>query len=290
MRRRVRGVLGTAAALCVVGLVANPVGADQADPASCAVSDRTLIVSSHGDDLTLTREANKVAVIGAAGLACEGGTRRLDKLDSIRINGGDLVDVDLRNGPLAPGATPESDGTDEIEVHISKSSYPEVKTSHDPQRIDLGTDSSGGVTVDFEPVAGAPEADIAYGPNREMELELRTGRGDDLLDARDSTAFLAILARSGDDRLLGPETEFGRRAFYYLVAGPGNDFVDGGSGFDLIDGGRGDDVLRSHRGVDLVAPRGGHDTADCGPGRDFFYLASPKRDDVSNCERRWIPN
>ena len=281
---------GGAIALLAAAFAASPVTADQADPASCAVDGRTLIVNAHGDDLTVSRVGHRVAVTDYRGVACKGGTRRLDKLDSIRISGGDVVDVDLRNGPLAPGATSETDGTDEIEVHVSKSSYPEVKTSHDPQHIDLGANLGAGATIDFEPVAGAPEADIAYGPSRQMELELRTGRGDDVLDARDSAAELTIFARAGNDRLLGPETGRKRRAFYFLAAGPGDDLVDGGSSSEVIDGGRGNDVLRSHRGVDLVAPRGGHDTADCGPGRDFFYLASPKRDDVTNCERRWIPN
>ena len=276
-------------AMVAVAIAAGPVVADQADPASCAVEGNELVVSSHGDDMTLTREGDKVLVSGPEDVACEGGTRRLDRLDSIRISGGDVTTVDLRGGPLAPGATPEPDGTDEIEVRVLNSSYPGVITSHDPQRIELGTDARGGATIDFEPVAGVAEADIGFGPDRELELEVLTGRGDDVLDARRSHVFLALLARSGSDRILGPETGIGKETFSYLSAGPGDDLVDGGRGSDVIDGGRGDDVLRSHRGLDLVAPRGGSDEADCGPGRDYFFQASPKRDDVRSCERRYIP-
>ena len=265
MGRGVRGALGTVA-LCVAGIAAGPVTADQADPASCAVEGSTLIVKAHGDDVTITREDERVAVIGPGGVVCKGGTRRLDRLDAIRVSGADLSTVDLRNGPLSPGATPEPDGTDEIEVRIAHTAYPEILASDDSQRIEIGVDPSGGATVDFDPVAGAPEADIGYAPNPELELELHTGPGDDVLDARHSHVYLVLFARAGDDRILGPETGIGEDALSYLSAGPGNDYVDGGPDTDVIDGGRGDDdcgriaaSTSSRRAAAMTAP-----TADRG--------------------------
>jgi Ca2+-binding RTX toxin-like protein len=290
---RIRGIAAGLTLLAVVLGAGSPAGsaaAAGADSASCAVHNAKLVVNAHENDMTLLREDEQVAVIGPGSVPCVGGTRRLNRLDSILVIGGDVTTVDLRGGPLAPGRTTETDGTNEIEVLVTKASYPEVITGPEPQRLDVGSDSRGGARIDFDPEPGAPERDVGYGPDRDIELTIRTGPGDDVLEAHDVPVFLALVARGGDDRVLGPDIELPRFASWYLSGGPGDDFVEGGPGSDVIDGGRGDDVLRSHSGRDLVAPRGGQDDADCGPGNDFFYLASEKRDEVRSCERRWLPN
>ncbi len=115
------------AALAAVALIAAPAGtaaeAAAAPTTECSVELGTLEIDSNGADFTIAREGNRIVVArGSEAVACSGPAATVDSIDRVYGTGGDIITLDLRDGALEPGATPEADGSDEIEVRLAVTS------------------------------------------------------------------------------------------------------------------------------------------------------------------------
>jgi hypothetical protein len=217
--------------------------------------------------------------------------------------------LSLAGGPLAPGLTPESDGSPEVEVVAS------VTDEEDELRLEgtAGADHLrggrvGGVNeVNLNPAAAgdSPDPDLRLKRTGRATLAFRTGPTGDVVvmnggpefsEPLDVTGFVGAALGQGADRYAASQSrsyvqagtgrdsiETGRRGDL-VFAGPGADRVTTGPRQDaiLLDLGR--DRLSSGRGRDIVAALDRRrDRIDCGPGRDRVF-ADP-RDRLKSCER-----
>lgn len=291
-------------AVCVAGVMAATIGptefaSGEQDRARfkvrCSVVDEILRVKTNGPDPTLTRDGDAIVVSDFRGdKQCSGGDPTVSSIDRIAIDEADLVRLDMRAGLFAPGATPEPDGTSEIEIEVSPGlgNAVEILLGSEAQRVRLGSLEGGGsgVNLNAEVESGSKDPDVTA--DRPFLLDLRAGPGDDEISARGGGGFSGAWAGgvfvgggSGSDRLVAPR----RYEVSALVGGPGDDEILGGPGFDLIAGGPGRDDITARGGGDIVALGDGErDRADCGKGRDFV-TSDRKKDQLSGCERRVKP-
>src|SRR3954447_16096998 len=114
----------TAAMLLTLTAVASATTADarRYPESSCAFDAATamLTVVSANTRTVVKRRGSEIVVSqsGTGPRACSGAVPTVTAVDLIRIQATDgaLVTLDLRGGPLAPGATSEADGSSEIEI------------------------------------------------------------------------------------------------------------------------------------------------------------------------------
>ena len=268
----------------------------------CAHSAGTLtvFVTQDDDGALIARGGDAINVIagGDGGpevlLACTGGTATVTNTDQIVVDeaaGAEFTQVvfDLNAGPLAPGLTPEADGTSEIEVQARMAgefSFLGILGTSQDDLFHLGTESNGATGLNVNAGAEAsPDSDFDI--SQVELLFLVAGRGNDVIRGRGSPGFAAptgvfpfLLAGGGKgrDELIagGPMAAFG---------GTGNDRMLGSRFGDLIDGGGGRDLIKSGRGNDEVqVARKGRDRVNCGGGRRDKAIVDEK-DRLSNCER-----
>jgi Ca2+-binding RTX toxin-like protein len=220
--------------------------------------------------------------------------------------------VDEREGPLAPGASPEAvDSEIEVEAVLPKQprARPRVQLIAGEGRDEFLLDGGKGrLVVSLEPLPStAPwpdsgqsvDADLTVvAPPHTVELKLHGGGGRDVLDARTLDRHrglvrsLLLAGDEGRDALLGTEREdhleggagpdwlFGRGGRDFLYPSAGADHTSGGPGDDFISGGRGSaepdiqpDVYAGGAGDDFIDARlGGADEISCGAGRDEAVL------------------
>jgi Ca2+-binding RTX toxin-like protein len=251
-----------------------------AAPASAAVSchysppDRVLEVTATDAFTRVVRVGDAIEVDDGIELVkCTGPTPTVADSDRVQIThtGRSADTVDLGGGPLAPGATPEPQGSPEIEIeyvgltflHVRGTGAPD-RLSFGPGGVNLNADDDTDVTGQFstlllEGMGGedviSPQANYASAAGRRVLLG---GGGRDTLTATPDGAFLH--GGNGRDRLIG-----GARA----------DNLTGGRGRDLIRGGKGRDLVRS---IDDF-----RDRVSCGPGFDRAKVDGIDR--VRGCER-----
>jgi len=104
-----------------------------------------------------------------------------------------------------------------------------------------------------------------------QEFAVRTGDGDDIVNAPSVTVNMAVKAGAGNDRITtgsGLDGVDGGAGDDVIATGAGRDDVFGGSGNDRIDGGAGDDVLYGGDGRDTVIGGDGNDYLEGGRGDD----------------------
>jgi hypothetical protein len=200
------------------------------------------------------------------------------------------VTIDESAGPFAPGATPEGDGTSEIEFGLNL-----------PGRLSsvgvLGTDSPETFSFGTLP-SGAPGANLNAGEeqpaNADADLEAPGSRyfivdaegGNDVVSGLGGpglagplrTAFVIADGGAGNDLLqagpLGAELE-GDEGSDTVIGSPRKDFLEGGSGKDKIFAGKGSDrVFAVDRKKDYVV---------CGPGKRD-YVVDDFVDRAIHCE------
>jgi hemolysin type calcium-binding protein len=279
---------GWAAALVAGALLAMIMSSGARASVRCAHSEAPtpqLEVFSYEDrriDLdfaaaTVRREGNRIVVINpidfdrrgtAVRIECSGTPSTVFNTDTIvfQQTGLNFSTLDLSGGPLAPGATGEADGSNEIETVFRAKrgslAYGTVSGTGAADEWSLGGDSRE-IAVFLDKVR-PDEADVTFtGPGTPVPVA-EPRDGNDRVDAtgiRARGGILAILTGGrGDDVLLGSRF---------------NDALEGGKGRDLLDAGSGSDELLSRdRFPDRVR---------CGPGND---RAVPGRDDrLSACER-----
>lgn len=243
---------------------------------SCTYSATDHLVSvSATDDFTKVARANDAIQIddGHELVPCAGGAPTILNTDLVQINhaGRSAATIDLRNGPLAPGFTPEPTGTAEIELQYLAPTFVDIRGSASADRLSF---AAGGANLD-----GDDDADIT---GQFTVLLIEGGGGSDRLSSQSGYTRVAarrvLLGQGGRDTLLATpdgSTLHGGNGHDKLIGGPGADNLTGGRGADVISGAKGRDLVRAIDGV--------RDRVDCGPGVDRAKVDGIDR--VKNCER-----
>ena len=200
---------------------------------------------------------------------CRGGTPSVLNTDKIRIfpDTYSSVDLNLRGGAFAPGATAEEDGAPEIEVEFEAHGL----------FGDGGASGTPGAD-EFQWVAGGPHAGLNLNPTDDQDADVTvTGR----------YAFMSAAGAEGNDRITPapaaqvPEPVYadGGRGDDYLAAPTAGSILVGGPGDDRLIGARSRDHLYGGRGRDRLIGTGGQDRLDGGRGRDLL-VGGPARDRI----------
>lgn len=253
---------------------------------------------------------------------CSGPPATVTSIDSIMVriprrNFFSSLALDLQEGPLAPGASPEPDGSPEIEVAVrGTGKRPRPGRDERGRRLpnsqfDLeiagtfGADSfhvaasarrlranlnASAADTDFDLLTG----DVSIGI-------VETGAGDDTVTtARTRRALVNTYGEEGNDTLVataGPARFSGGEGDDLLAGGGGADGLSGDEGADRIGGLGGRDFISAGAGADTVSAGAGNDRVnaagdgepdaiDCGRGHDVFTRDPSDR--LSRCERRFV--
>jgi hypothetical protein len=183
------------------------------------------------------------------------------------------LNLDLRFGTLAPGATDEGDGGSEIELDGRLGDgYAEVQLTRGNDSVlakRLGNARDPGpTTVNLNAAEASPDADLELGHHSPVLID--GGGGNDSLSSAGGPA--------------DPDDDPG----VLLVGGQGDDRLTGGAGSDALVDAPGDDRIKAGAGSDAVISFGhGRDHVDCGPAFDLALVAS--LDGVRHCEKVLTP-
>jgi Ca2+-binding RTX toxin-like protein len=222
----------------------------------------TISVTENHDDVTLQAYDSGSILVFAPGKVFDcGGTTKTTNVDAILIedtsddvstptgyDGATTVRI-AEPANFAPGKTPESSGSSEIEFFVDMKGGADTLVSGGlkPQNIFIG---NGGVNWNLDDdadIVGMPFAHVQLGgsPARDL-LIARGGQG---TGAPLSTAkSLQITADAGDDYMSGSDIAGGD----VIVGGPGSDNIEGAGGPDTIEGGPDDDIIAGGSGTDTV--------------------------------------
>jgi hypothetical protein len=207
--------------------------------------------------------------------SCGGGPATPTNTDSIAIDGpprSQHVFVVWAFDGLAPGATPEPDGTSEIETTIggnAQFSDLVLGGSPGPQNITAG---QVGPAAGFNMNAGvesSPDVDLTVVPSNESTPTLTLSPFADVFTANGGPGFGGPLAHVFDvDLGAGDDLAIGGARRLFMRGEAGNDLMLGGAGNDSFSGGAGRDRLFGFAGKDDIGGEGGRDVMSGGPGRD----------------------
>jgi hypothetical protein len=215
---------------------------------------------------------------------CRGGVPTVLNTDTIRVlsRPGSFVDVFLRHGPFAPGATGERRGASEIEIKMefrgrSDSGFGEVYGTMGADEFHWGPGPAKYAGLNLNPRdAGDRDVDVTVrGP--ETFLVANGGAGNDTIVPAPGAQFpnhgVDSTGGPGDDLLIAPRNKWG-----VLEGGGGNDILLGGREGDELAAGDGDDRVTSDGGDDSIRAGPGHDLISSGPGRDRIRSLDSERD------------
>ncbi len=208
-------------------------------------------------------------------VGCAGGTPTVTNVDTIKVETNNEFDIDLRNGQFAPGRTPESDGSSEIEIRgaFRKAGGVRVIGSSRRDYVRMGV-LDGQRAVNLNANEPHPDADVRIVGGFAVVSVLGRGGGD-------------VVKATGGAGFDGPlDTPIA------VSTGAGRDKVVGTDRRDLIGSGRGGDVVRPLGGRDRVRTQGGadrlrlrdrlRDVASCGSGND--HVRADRIDKLAGCE------
>lgn len=302
---------------------------------TCSLSGATLQVTSpeFGDAMRVGRVGDQITVVAynysevpfedtskPVPTTCAGPMPTVHNVDSIHAAGtaeenAKLI-VDLTGGLFVPGATPEDDGSAEIELTLSHVARVVVRGGEASEHLALGVIGPS-AAINLNADEATPDADLlAAGRKsgrrfRAPTFLIATAGGDDVVTANGGTPFtdhapgdIAIIGQDGDDRIVGGDRGGG------LVGGAGADLVVGGAKPEFIGGGKGEgrDTLISGGGDDLIFGQGGRDLivsgpgrdavisglgrdrVRCGPDRDFLEITTGRKDRRKGCEHLTVFN
>lgn len=215
MRSGVRIAVLTAVFVLAFELLAIPAVAATCVFAPPAVTvdvgaGETATIGRSGDDITLN------------GVACGGAT--VANTDTIAVTTTGVpteIAIDLTAGPLAPGLTPEADGSD-IEITIDMSAGTPTLRIIGSSVVDRIVAGASGVNLNSDETTADADITISGSP----ALVIEGGDGDDVLSLGGGAGTGAIgrqgslLGQAGNDRLLG---------------GVAGSTFDGGVGTDEVD-------------------------------------------------------
>ena len=197
---------------------------------------------------------------------CRGGDPTVRNTDTIRIvtRNWSFADIDLDGGPFAPGASPEADGSPEIEIEV------------EPVGLAIGAFLEG---------TDHPDTFVYGTMGRHSAVNLNPGRDHDLdLVVKSQFGFISgldIEAGAGRD-VIRPADGLGARVPGGIDAGggPGRDLLIGSGSDDWLRGDGGDDRVLGGSGWDELAGGSGRDLIAGGSGRDLIHSSDSKRDRV----------
>ena len=293
--------------LVLLGVCSAPPAVARTRCSYSGAPSNTLTVRSDGDLTEIARRGQRIVVSGFLGgdpKTCSGGVPTVLNTDKIEVlvDADGFVDLLLRGGPFAPGATAELEGDSEIEVEfVGVDIFVTVSGTGRADQFEWGPGFGREPGLNLNPGrAGDQDVDVtvegdlasinAVGrggndsilsapgdvfPNAQHVFSTG-GKGDDRLEApRDGGGLLQ--GGPGDDELIG-----GGRG-NTLEGGGGNDQISGAGGNDRIEPGSGRDVIRAGSGHDHIEARDStRDIVRCGPGPDF--VTADKRDRLRGCE------
>jgi Ca2+-binding RTX toxin-like protein len=225
-------------------------------------ADNYLSATVRGFEVALfKRVGDRIAVSGALGDELSCGTQpTVSNIDRIEVHAdrdslGAVATVDA----LLGGATPESDGTGEIELSLDQpNGFPAVWGTAGVDRMTAGTTADGGAGINIDAGEAVPDIDVSA-----------SGHGVVLsgFDGADA------LSGAGGPGFAGPLTGFSG-----ISGGAGDDQVIGGAAKDDIEAGPGDDAVAAGTGADFVSDGRGRDSVDAGPGADALYSQHSNKD------------
>ncbi|HWH94198.1 MAG TPA: hypothetical protein VNT03_10085 [Baekduia sp.] len=174
--------------------------------------------------------------------------------DATRTSGVDGYHIDQGNGPFGPGATPETDGTSEVEVQIATNT-----ASPDVLRV-IGTNGDDTIRVGKGAAVNLGDGSTAA-TDQDVDVTMTT-----------RPAAIEVFGRGGSDLLSGGGTSSGVAqpwdGLLTMSGGPGADALIGSpSTFEFLDGGADDDVMFTADGSGLDTVR---DIA--GQGNDVAHV------------------
>jgi hypothetical protein len=330
LRGRLRAALIALATACALAAMPSSATSQFGDEPSCEVVEEgppgppgnilrlnatgsgSLEVERVGDRIRL----NEVGIDLHREVICAGGPATVHNIDEIELvqpsSGsfpeffeGELM-VDLQDGLLAPGATPEADGS-EIELSMpSKDRVPflifSLVTTHGPDEITAVTSIREGTELNLN--AGEATDDVDLDLPAIIFSSVYLGSGDDVVRAKNGfkaldrfAVGLAFEGERGDDRIRASLAS-GGKGDDELIGGRRTNVFLGGEGHDLLRGKNGRDILVTETGRDrlfggggddlLVAADNNGDRAHCGGNRDRAVI--DRRDKRSGCERAKLLN
>ena len=297
---------------------------------TCSVSGGTLQISSpqYGETMRMGRSGDQITVVGydyvdqpfapsgePVPKTCTGPTPTVATIDSITVTGtpedSSKLIMDLTGGLLTPGATPEADGSPEIELTLTDVYEVVVRGSEGPDQLAFGVvGSSSAANLNAAEPSG--DVDLLAAPRPDgtrfhgATFAVASAGGDDRIAFNGGTGFSGhvthdsgVTGQDGNDLIVGGD----RGAS--LVGGAGADQVIGGANTDFLGGGKGDgrdtliagagndlvfaqdgrDLILGGPGVDLIASGRGRDRVRCGPNRDFLEITGGRKDRRKGCER-----
>ena len=260
--------------IAAIAMVVSAAPASASVTCAYSATDHLVSLSATDDFTRVARSADGIQVDdGHEPVACTGGSPTVADTDLIQIahTGASAATVDLRNGPLAPGFTPEPVGISEIEVQYLTPTFVDIRGSADADRL---TFAAGGANLD-----GDDDADVT---GQFTVLLIEGGGGNDRMSSQSGYTTVAgrrvMLGQGGRDTLIATpdgSTLHGGNGHDKLIGGRARDNLTGGRGADVINGGKGRDLLRA---ID-----GSRDLVNCGPGIDRAKVDGI--DKVKNCER-----
>lgn len=287
------------AAALLVPALAQPQDATATD-IGCDYNAETRVLSVNvrdsvlGEELVLRRAGARIRVSEFFGppVNCHG-TPTITNTDLIKLRamGSNEVVLDLSKGPFAPGATPEPDGSPEIEIRGSGrlgSFWLEGGPSAEHFRY-MSSSGQNGLNLNTGP--GDEDIDFLLPPKVELYVDGR--RGSDTIEVVPPVDLeVAAFGGSGNDTLLSDATgDVGEFTGSLLEGGKGRDRIVGSPLSDFIFPGQGADMVEAEGGFDAISmlPDKHRDRIDCGPGNDAVgnergEAAAEPFDQVRKCE------
>jgi hypothetical protein len=191
-------------------------------------------------------------------------------LIKLRARGPDEIVLDLFKGPFAPGATPEPDGSPEIEIR-STSRLGTFWLEGGPAAENFRyTSSLGQSGLNLNTGPDDEDIDLLLPPKAELFVDGRGG-SDTIEVVPPVDLEVAASGGRGNDTLLSDATgDVGEFSGGLLEGGKGRDRIIGSPLSDYIFPGPGADVIEAEGGSDAISvlPDKRRDRIDCGPGND----------------------
>jgi hypothetical protein len=225
-------------------------------------ADNYLAVTVHDFEVGLIQRMNdRLVVSGALGSELSCGTQpTVSNIDRIEVQADqDSLGAVASTYALLGGATPEADGTGEIEMTlVQPGGIPAVWGTGGADQIVAGTLVGGGSGININANEASPDVDV-----------VASGFGA-IMSGFDGPD---LLSGAGGPGFAGPVAGFGG-----ITGGGGDDEILGGAGKDDIEAGRGEDTVYADGGADFVTDGPGRDQVDGGPGADALYSQRSGRD------------
>lgn len=270
-RRRVLVAAGVLAAAVATVVPASPAAASASCTFDAGSGTMRISLPADGDTVPVFTQANGDLSFNREGGPCgDGAMPTVTTTDLIVVTGGagrQELTLFIGDGPLAPGATDEPGGSDEIEVDL------DLGGGLDDRLILYGSFAAerfritdAGINANAGEVDGQ-DLDITLGGVD--ILEVFASRGGDVVDASGYAGTARLFGQEGRDVLyggLGLALDMSK-----LDGGTENDRLVGGPGIDRMNGFYGNDTLIGNGGDDLFetgANEDGADTIKGGPGVD----------------------